>query len=564
MRDLFMTARSFVKRLGALMRYRKALQDMNKYPDATQEELSREDTCIICREDMRPWNPDAGAIERSRPKKLPCGHILHFGCLKSWLERQQVCPTCRRSVVIDGAAANGDAAIPRMNGQPQAPGQPVPDNRPDNAGRPAQGGRGVANMRVWQFGPLRLGIAQGNPQNINLEEMAQRLRQPLDGANNPPAPAAPSNQVPLARDANINDTANNTGTNISDIRTQLQDIAQRIQQDMLAVQTSQHELQTLHAVTAELGRLHQLQQHQPPDSATQHSQINPQVPLAQHLPPHFAAPFPQPGFTQPGPMGINLQFPPATAFPHYPPRLNSPTIARYSGTPYTTAIPAGSADLPEGIVIPDGWSLLPLQRLDGQTTYVTQGAQQPGFPLDNPGLAQTVANPSGDVTMTVNTVSNNQPPSAEASRTHEDHTGAQQHDDHGVGPSTTSGGSIQATEPPAVAAPTPVIPNWGGAAQIFAGAANGAIPSSTTTTTSPHEREQEPQNHGRDGGPEDSGSDSSSTEEENDGRGSRHVYDDDDERQHQAEAEEATGASNSSNSKGKAKAATVEDAGADD
>jgi len=88
MRDLFMTTRSFLKRLSALIRYRKALQDMNKYPDATEEELGRENTCIICREDMRPWDPSvAGAVERSRPKKLPCGHILHFGCLKSWLER---------------------------------------------------------------------------------------------------------------------------------------------------------------------------------------------------------------------------------------------------------------------------------------------------------------------------------------------------------------------------------------------------------------------------------------------------------------------------------------------
>jgi E3 ubiquitin-protein ligase synoviolin len=24
---------------------------------------------------------------------LPCGHIFHFHCLRSWLERQQTCPT---------------------------------------------------------------------------------------------------------------------------------------------------------------------------------------------------------------------------------------------------------------------------------------------------------------------------------------------------------------------------------------------------------------------------------------------------------------------------------------
>lgn len=50
-------------------------------------------TCIICREDMAVVD---------HPKKLPCGHIFHFRCLRSWLERQQSCPTCRRDVVLDG------------------------------------------------------------------------------------------------------------------------------------------------------------------------------------------------------------------------------------------------------------------------------------------------------------------------------------------------------------------------------------------------------------------------------------------------------------------------------
>ena len=80
-----MTARDFIKRLGALLRYRKAIQEMNRYPDATLEELTREDTCIICREEMRPWDPEnnPGAMDRIRPKKLPCGHILHLGDRKS-------------------------------------------------------------------------------------------------------------------------------------------------------------------------------------------------------------------------------------------------------------------------------------------------------------------------------------------------------------------------------------------------------------------------------------------------------------------------------------------------
>lgn len=32
-------------------------------------------------------------------KKLICGHLFHVHCLRSWLERQQTCPTCRALVV---------------------------------------------------------------------------------------------------------------------------------------------------------------------------------------------------------------------------------------------------------------------------------------------------------------------------------------------------------------------------------------------------------------------------------------------------------------------------------
>jgi E3 ubiquitin-protein ligase synoviolin len=45
------------------------------------------------------------------PKKLPCGHIFHFYCLRSWLERQQSCPTCRRSVLENTSSAS--RAVPR-------------------------------------------------------------------------------------------------------------------------------------------------------------------------------------------------------------------------------------------------------------------------------------------------------------------------------------------------------------------------------------------------------------------------------------------------------------------
>lgn len=100
-RDLYMTFKSFIQRCRDLIRYRRATANMNeKYPNATTAELEATDrVCIICRDEMvallvgnnAPLN--GRAVNPEVPKKLPCGHIFHFRCLKSWLERQQSCPT---------------------------------------------------------------------------------------------------------------------------------------------------------------------------------------------------------------------------------------------------------------------------------------------------------------------------------------------------------------------------------------------------------------------------------------------------------------------------------------
>jgi E3 ubiquitin-protein ligase synoviolin len=113
-RDVYLTARSFITRLRALVRYHNATRDMDRrYPNATEEELSAmsDRTCIICRDELvaaqdtqiHPQQghapnvaPDANQPRDGpnvTPKKLPCGHIFHFQCLRSWLERQQNCPT---------------------------------------------------------------------------------------------------------------------------------------------------------------------------------------------------------------------------------------------------------------------------------------------------------------------------------------------------------------------------------------------------------------------------------------------------------------------------------------
>ncbi|ODN77017.1 hypothetical protein L202_05563 [Cryptococcus amylolentus CBS 6039] len=109
LRDVYFTFTSFVGRCKDLVRYRQATRDMDsRYPDATEDELERngDRTCIICREEMMTTSQrereglqgDEGGPNET-PKKLVCGHIFHFHCLRSWLERQQKCPTCRRDVL---------------------------------------------------------------------------------------------------------------------------------------------------------------------------------------------------------------------------------------------------------------------------------------------------------------------------------------------------------------------------------------------------------------------------------------------------------------------------------
>ncbi|TFY79693.1 hypothetical protein EWM64_g4318, partial [Hericium alpestre] len=54
-RDVYITARSFITRLRDLLRYRSATRNMDqRYPNATEEEMTAmsDRTCIICREEM--------------------------------------------------------------------------------------------------------------------------------------------------------------------------------------------------------------------------------------------------------------------------------------------------------------------------------------------------------------------------------------------------------------------------------------------------------------------------------------------------------------------------------
>lgn len=104
LRPMYYTIRNFKKAFNDVILSRRAIHNMNTlYPDATQEELQAGDNvCIICREEM-----STGA------KKLPCNHIFHAACLRSWFQRQQTCPTCRLNILQN--------TVPNENRQQRPP-----------------------------------------------------------------------------------------------------------------------------------------------------------------------------------------------------------------------------------------------------------------------------------------------------------------------------------------------------------------------------------------------------------------------------------------------------------
>ncbi|KAK5716464.1 E3 ubiquitin-protein ligase hrd1 [Elasticomyces elasticus] len=346
MRDVYMTFASFSKRVSDYVAYRKATSDMNsRYPDATTEEI-RGDACIVCRETMLAWEQPAAEGQAAPPptparrdeglraKKLPCGHILHLRCLKAWLERQQVCPTCRRPVIQP-------TETPAIAGQPAVPGAPganpaAPAAQPgQNGARPA---RGLGRARIFNFGPLRIGFLNGpdnqiqnvinqlrNPQAANAQAVAMQQAQGPNhlGLQVPYVNGAEQQQglLPGARAA---------------VPTQIQmlQLEQRIMQDAHNLGIEQQQLGTLRMLEAEMARLR-----------------------AQYLP------------TQ-QPVGTGM-----AAQRHvfgFAPQAGQQEILRGDGS---RAMGSGHEHLPQGMVLPEGWSVMPLQRTNALPNVQVQAAQ---------------------------------------------------------------------------------------------------------------------------------------------------------------------------------------------
>lgn len=360
MRDLFMSVRSLIKRINDFIQYRNATRDMNtRYPDASGDDLSRENICIVCREEMRPWvqpgaeGAEAGrrVDERQRPKKLPCGHILHFSCLRSWLERQQVCPTCRRPVLGDppqptqaNNPANPAGAAQNQAQQPNQPNAPfqgglrgfLPGNFQQPEANQAQGGapapqgapqnRPAGNMRVFNFGPFRIALGNlrlpaeqaNNPNNVR--NALDQLRQQANPGQGPQAPTqmqqqgqGPTQPFNPALHMPTDQMGAALSQQPADIRNDILRIQHHMLNQLRQLNVQNQQLEVTSQLLVELNRLNDLSR----DS---------QQPNA--------------------PATLDVQN--ATAF--------SPQAYLARGQ----ALRQGDAGVPEGLTLPEGWTLRPM------------------------------------------------------------------------------------------------------------------------------------------------------------------------------------------------------------
>lgn len=428
LRDVVVTIRSFGRRLVDFMKYRTATRDMNeRYPDATVEEIAREDTCIICREEMVPWQQPVGdgnrraVPERLRPKKLPCGHILHFACLRSWLERQQNCPMCRRPVVVPrnqqypANDANNDGRANVAIGAQPGPNQPAAPNNVAGDGQP--------QARIYQFGPFRIGFGAGRG------DVFRNLHQQIHGNNAPPVNIPPGAQQigfgfglgrphqplqipqvpqPIPQGLNVLQPAA-MSTNLASIQQQLANLEQQIAQEYQSLRATAEQLHVLRALQNELQRLRTAQQNPFPSQST-------------------SAAFPPTATTTPTPTSTA---PPATI--------------RHLGVQSATPIPAGDSRLPQGLALPQGWTLTPLRRVEPSATTAEAGVPAPASispTVLDPRLFEPLPQRASDADQPLDTTTTQENPSQPVSSEPNPPTETDQSRDEydGISPSFQVGG----------------------------------------------------------------------------------------------------------------------------
>ncbi|QQP57846.1 Synoviolinlike [Caligus rogercresseyi] len=158
-RPMYINMRALKKTFVGIVSSYQAIHIMDAhYGEATPEQLAAADSlCTICRDEMMA----------SETKILPCNHIFHKSCLRSWFQRQQTCPTCRHDVIqsfrrqrqanesnnnnnnANTNNVNNDVAARANNGAPVAPAASAASNTDQ-----AQQQQAAPNPQAFPSSPL--------------------------------------------------------------------------------------------------------------------------------------------------------------------------------------------------------------------------------------------------------------------------------------------------------------------------------------------------------------------------------------------------------------------------
>ncbi|KAI5182800.1 E3 ubiquitin-protein ligase synoviolin [Nematocida sp. AWRm78] len=105
LREVVIAIKHLVSKTRSMMAYKTLITLLEQCPDVKGDELGADKICLICHEEMNIG------------KKLDCGHVLHMGCLKEWLHRQQACPVCRKEVLVKPEAEPASSGSTEESGQ---------------------------------------------------------------------------------------------------------------------------------------------------------------------------------------------------------------------------------------------------------------------------------------------------------------------------------------------------------------------------------------------------------------------------------------------------------------
>eukprot|EP01130_Rhizamoeba_saxonica_P005063 TRINITY_DN2038_c2_g2_i1.p1 TRINITY_DN2038_c2_g2~~TRINITY_DN2038_c2_g2_i1.p1 ORF type:complete len:542 (+),score=77.07 TRINITY_DN2038_c2_g2_i1:51-1676(+) len=147
-RQMWYTYVSFHNRFKMVLRYSKVSREMDmRFPEVNvpvPEDEEDVPTCGVCLDELRTG------------RQLPCGHILHYQCLRRWLQESLTCPLCRKSVLYED-----------LNGQ--------------NGNQNNQNGN---NRNLPGNNDLQLGLANNFVNNIQIDNNGMAPHNPHMDLNN--------------------------------------------------------------------------------------------------------------------------------------------------------------------------------------------------------------------------------------------------------------------------------------------------------------------------------------------------------------------------------------------